>query len=428
MAFFGDDNKLLDPNQAQQAQGSAQQTDDTAQKPLSSDGGDVVSGGANQASSAASSQPSQSSGQQAGTGGQGAGWTNIQAYMNANAGDTGEAQKLQGTIGSQFDSDKRAVTDQASSAKTAAQSQADKKGAAESNASDWVKSAGKAYDWSGNQTKDYSDVTENFRSALNAQYTAPTSYNFGLSDKSQQYGSTLGNDQAFNQFLGDQYQQQAGAPLSTGGRNLQTQLDASNGALNDTRQNLLKQYSGLGQYRDSQVADANSAAQKAQQDFTNHQANLQNYLSGRSSADLNDLANATSAAKTNYNNEYNSGSGQASTLYDGLTDRYNGGNGGIDAAVAGGEIRERRNAGIWGNNLTYNQLQTEQYKQPVSRHNAVEYNSGLANNLAALNKFYDDEDQKYAATGDDSKREWNAIQDILGSTGARQTQGFKVRG
>jgi hypothetical protein len=444
MAFVGDDNKLLNQNQAQgqgqgdqqpsqqnQGQGSGQSSGGGGQvsgQPqtgnLSSSSSGDVSGGSGSAPGAAAST---SSGQQAGQGGVG-GWTNIQSYMNANQGDTGSAQNLKNSVDPQFAQEKSSLDSQASTAKSQAQSAANQEASADSSASQWIGDAAKNYNYSGPQNNAYNQDVQQTQSALNGKYSGPTSFNFALSDGTQKLGQNIGNDQSFNQYMGNLAQQRAGGPLSDGGRSLQSQLDVNNQALANTRQDLLQQYAGLGSYRDQAVADTNSAAGQAQQDYANHQDHIRNYLSNDQSAQETGLKNASSDARNNYSNEFNGGSGLSSTLYDHLTANSGGADGATNQAVANAAIAGRRNAGIWGNNLSYNQLQNEQTALPVSPHNAVEYNGGLANNLAALNNFYSTEDQKYANTGDAQKREWNSIQDVLGSTASKQAEGFKVRG
>lgn len=417
MAYVGADNKLQDPNQQAQGQGQAQQQDPNQQAPQANvanagASGDTITGGASGQPGAQS--PSMSSGQQAGTGGQG-GWTNIQSYMQANQGDTGSAKNLQDKAGGQFDTEKQNLDTQAGQVKQQGQAQADSIKQAQSGAAQMVSDAAKNYSYSGQQGDPYNQNVGKLKSAINGQYSGPSDFQYSFGADTQKAGDALGNDGAFNNYLGDIYQQRAGGQLSQGGKSLQTQLDSGNQALADTRQNLLKQYSGLGDYRNQTVTDTTKALGDDASQYRNNQDSLKNYLSGEADKSNQNVANAEAAARTGYQNSNASGEGMGDKLGEVVDykNRYMSGNMGWD------DLKNRMKD--WSN-------ETWEQSQDPNFHASDPLNAQLAQHYSQpINDFYSQQDAKYANTGDEDKRKWNAIEDVLGNKD-RKSEGFKVRG
>jgi monoamine oxidase len=213
--------------------------------------------------------------------------------------------------------------------------------------------------------------------------------------------------------MGDLAQQKAGTPLSGGGRSLQSQLDVSNQGLQDTRQQLLQQYAGLGNYRDQTIADTNTAANQAQQDFTNHQANLKNYLTNQASADQSGFSNAQNDARNSYAKDQQ-GTSSVPLWFDGLNSTND-------------ELNQQISP-TWG------MLQGDLRNVPAPAASDLDKYSTTGTERShyqtqqALNQWQNSEDQQYAGAGRPQATEWNTIQDILNSSAPRQAQDFKVRG
>jgi hypothetical protein len=419
MAYIADqEDKLLDPNDPQQAQAQAAPQQSAA--PLSSQGGnDLVSGqqGAGAASTAG-----------IGKGGFG-GWTNIQAYLGANKDDTGSAQNLEQKVGGQFSKEKTDLTTGAEKAKTTAQAVAGSVTQAKDNADEWLKQGASAYDWSGNHGDPYKQNVSKLQGALTADYSGPRTYDYGFSGDTQKYGEALKDRGGFDKMMGDLYQERAGGQLSAGGRTLQNQLDVNNENLSKTREKLLQDYSGLGNLRDQTVTDTTKSLSDAEQQYRSNQNILKDFLSNKSGELDSSIGQQEAKAKYDYENAYkNSQSGRASAL---------------DGTGAAAEYYGPRGISVNGN-MTWEQLEAE---QNASRNNVGDYGVANANysnpnvigmwplihnrteeNKGALDKWYGEQDSKYGNVADEEERKWNMIQDVLKSEAERKKQGFSVRG
>lgn len=421
MAILADDNKLLDQNQDQQQQQN-QAVGGGGQSPLVGGNSSAVSTGV-------------------GTAGVGAGgtgkWTNIQAYLNANkSSDTGATQLLQDSAGKQFDKERTTIDDQSKAATKQASDALNPVKEANTNKESWLTNAATNYSWdnpaSNNQ---YNDYVNKFKGALGAQYSGPKTFDYTMGADTQNYGASLGNDDAFNKYLGDLYQNKAGGQLSGGQRALQTQLNISNEPLAQMRQSLLKKYADLGDYRNKVVSDTGSLLKNAEQDLRTNQNSLRDWFKGQQNAAESAQGQKESQAKYDYNTEYNNGkSGRAGWALQTLQATRGDG---IDYGIGAAE-RYLANQGLLGNDLTWNQLQKE---QDIGDNLSGTWGSlrqrddwrGTANtapltaNRDALTNWYTSQDTKYANTGDEEKRRFNSIADILGA-GTKKSQGFKVRG
>ena len=247
-------------------------------------------------------QASQAAGAPVGAGGTG-GWTNIQSYLGANQGDTGTAKNLEQKVGSQFQQDKSKLETESKSALDQSNEQTNKIKDAKENASGWLNQAAQAYDWGSKQTSN-TDVNK-LAEANKAQYTAPKQFNANLSNESSEYGDRLKEGGNFSTLLNDLYREKAGGALSSGQNALQQQFDVNNQSLADTRQNLLKQYSGLAEQRDKTLTDVNSTLGSNEQAFRANQNALKDYLSNQLNATSTNVGNLENSARSAYNNALN---------------------------------------------------------------------------------------------------------------------------
>ncbi len=451
MAYIDDQQDQLDPNNPQ-GQGQAPQVG----------GGSQVAGGSQGASSAG-----------VGPGGTG-GWTNIQAYLDANKGDTGSSQLLNKAVGDQFGQERSTMQGDASKYLSDAQSTADQNKITNDQANGYIDQAAKQYQYAGSDPKggfdyapapavggefggksmqkatpgkattpqeegaptqdqpqqDYQGIVNKFQSALNDPYAGPREYNYGFGDKTQQYAGDLKDNGGFDQLMSGIYSKAAGSPLTSGQYDLQKQFDVNNQSLGDTRNSLNDQYAQLTADRDKTVGDTTSGLSNIEQGYRQNQNDLKDYLTGQGNDYATKQSQAEAAAKDAYNTDYTTGqTGDKSIAWDSIHGR-------ADGSVGDALAAPFRNANIWGDNLTYKQLQDENnnvginnYSHPLSY---FDYTGTMQPEMNArkdqLGTFYNNEDQKYAGTGDTEKRSFNAIQDFLNSTAARKDAGFHVRG
>lgn len=413
MAFIDNQDENLDPNQQGQGQG---------QSPLVGQGSDVVSGGGMSPSSASGVGPG-------GTGG----WTNIQAYLDANKGDTGSAQAVNKTVGDQFGQERNTFETDSSKFVNDAQSKADTDKITNDQVNDYVSQASGMYDYGGNQSDPYKAITSKLQNSLTGQYTGPKDYNYGFSNKTQEYGNDLTDNSGWDSLLKNVYSSSANAPLSSGQYQLQKQFDVNNQALADTRKGLTDQYGQLTNDRDKTVTDTTNKLSGIEQGYRDNQRNLKDYLSGQSNTYDTAERQAEADAKAAYKKDYSEGkSGQKSIAMDIISGRPS------DKQDA--MANRFRNPGIWSDNLTWDQLQRE--NDLVTINNYSKDNQGgvsffdndgslqpVMNSRAnMLKNWYGTEDQKYANTADKEKRSYNAIQDFLNSGAVKMGQQFKVRG
>lgn len=462
MAFIDNqDENQLDPN-APQGQGQGQ-----TQQPLVGQGSTAV-GGSQGASSAG-----------VGPGGTG-GWTNIQAYLDANKGDTGSAQLLGKTVGDQFGQERSNFQNDSSKFLTDAQTQADANKITDDQAGSYINQAAGEYSYPGadpkgsfeyaplptggmagtpqdkatpsptqptvqsptdpSQQADYASIVSKFQKALNDPYSGPTSYDYGFGDQTQQYGADLKDNPSFDTLMQNIYSTASGNPLTSGQYDLQKQLDVNNQALGDTRNSLNDQYSQLTADRDKTVADTTTGLSNIEQGYRQNQSDLYDYLTGQSNTEDQTIGQEEAAARDAYNKDYTTGqSGDASINYQNMLNNADAGD--ISGPLTQARINQRVGLGIWGDNLNWNQLQNEQNDRYSggalspwtnnelygSADNRATSDADWANRLKQLNNFYGNEDQKYVGTADQDKRQYNAIQDFLNSGVAKKDQTFQVR-
>ena len=405
MAYIEENDKLQenqDPNQQQSVGGSGAPS-------IVNQGSNAVGSGVNTAG--------------VGAGGTGK-WTNIQAYLEANKNvDTGAKDLLESNVGGQFEKEKSDLGQEAQKLKTDAKQASSPVDDVWNNSQKYIDDAAGAYSFGGQSGDPYNKAVNSFQNALTAKYTGPNSYAKEISGKAQQYNSALGDDNTFNQLLGDMYQNKAGGQLSSGGRALQTQLNISNEPLSMARKNLLDKYQGLNSYRDQTVKDTNTELANTAQNFGQRQNSIKDFLSNKSSEYDSKTAQQEADAKKAYNDLMASKSGYSSVGYGALgagpTDRRFG--------------WQEQAAGVYGDNLSWNDLaKAEKFYRPlVNRYAPYDggwvYADAANDRKNAYDTLQNRQLEKYQSTADAEKRRFNIIQDILKSNAARKKDGFDVR-
>lgn len=382
-----------------------------------------------------------------GAGGTG-GWTNIQSYLSANQGDHGSSQNLQEKVGGQYDKENQNLVTQANDTKTQAQNEANKVNEAKDNSKEWVNQAANAYSWTGNQNEDYKGTVGKLQSALYDPYKGPNNFAYTTSNDFQRANTALKDDPSFGNYMKDIYSEKAGGQLTQGQGALQNQLDVNNQQLADTRKNLLNQYAGFGDKVNAAVTDADSAIQKARQDYGNNQTGLMDYLGNYGDETYTKEQQAEMDARAAYNKDYTTGkSGQQNVgkLYSDLTNNGKNlaggwfqvpGDVGTDANSTWEGLQKENNpvnlqygnanydfSSLWGRSPTPGWYPHDSRVSWVTDPLKAQY----GDNQNVLNKWYGEQDQKYANTGDAEKRQWNVINELL-KKDDRMSEGFKVRG
>lgn len=276
MAYIQDDDKQLGDKPEQLAGTQATQ-------------GPLVGGSSNDVGSGVSTAG-------VGAGGQG-GWTNIQAYLNANAGNTTTANALNNQVGGAFDQEESKLNDQSGQAKQQADNEK-LQGYSNEQVDEFIRQGSGLDDGIANQAK------TSMQSYLNKQYQGPQQFQYGLGNESMSYGEQLGNDQGFKGLLNNVYNRAAGGQISTGQKALQDQLDTNNQAVQDARSSLGARYSALNnmaQSRNQEVADAITGAKSSY----GQQGQTRDYLGSRAQtakSRYDEILNATNG--TGWSDKY----------------------------------------------------------------------------------------------------------------------------
>jgi hypothetical protein len=362
-----------------------------------------------------------------GKGGQG-GWTNMQNYLSANAGDTGSAGALQQTVGSQFGKEQETMQKASGDFVNSAQDQVNKAKIGNDDADKLINESAAQYSYTGNgANQGYTQNVDKVKGALTNQYSGPKEYSYGFDAKTQDYGNAVGKEGNFDGLLKNIYSQRTEKPLSQGQYNLQKQLDVHNTKLNDTRSQLANDYQGLGSKRDETVKNTTDQLGQTEQAYRTNQNALRDYLSGKSTGLDTSISQAEADARKGYEQAASQGTGIGSLGYNRI------------ASALGNQpdIAKRAAHGIWGNNLNYNQLQKEgdvfeaNRLLPNQQKDVWWYTADrepeLASRRNVLNTFYGEQDAKYANVADEDERKYNTLLDFLGSSDPRKEQGFQVR-
>lgn len=421
MAFL-DPSKQQDPTQAG-AQGNAA----AGSPPTVSGGGGADVGGVSTAG--------------VGAGGTG-NFTNIQAYLNANQGNTAAADNLKSTVGGQFDQEKSNLDNQSGQALQAAQGLMDKS-LTKDQASGLVDQASQAYNYSGPQSDQYNGYVSQVQGALNNPWSAPSSFSYGLGADTQNYANDLKDNQGFSSLMHNIYSKASATPLTSGQATLQDQFDTNNGALNQARQDLQGKFSGLQDYLNQTNQNTNRTLANDATQYANNQADVKAYLGGQNDALRGQISAEEQNAKDAYQNAYANNNSSVGDLLSYARQGLDNSANFTDYNIAGRMYTgpQYSNGFHWSDAQgllnggyhfvdPYNaDLLTGKGDSSVLKDylNAREA-SWRPQAQAALNNFYNQQDQTYANTADAEKRKFNAVQDFLGTQNAREQQGFKVRG
>lgn len=305
MAFLAQDDKQqqsTDPNQ-QSGQGAQ-----------SGSGGGFVGGASSGSTSTAPSTAGVGAG---GTGG----WTNIQSYLQANQ-NSNTGQYLQNSAQDAYNKENQNFQDQSGQAKQQAQTQADSENVNQDAATKMINNAAQNYSYNnqtpsnnaqtgtvpgqttatGNgQSDQYNQALQPVQQLLNAKYSGPTSFSYGMGSDAQKYNTGLSDDTAFHGLMNNIYNQAAGGNMNSGALALQQQIDQDNPNLNQTRQNLAQQFTGLQNQEQQGTADTDAAVKAAQQQFGTNQANFRNTLTGIGTQDKSAIDQAVQGFNANTN-------------------------------------------------------------------------------------------------------------------------------
>lgn len=245
-----------------------------------------------------------------GQGGQGL-WTNIQSYMNANqAGQAERAKNVEQQVKGTFGEEKQGFEKASSQAKESANKAAEPiSSLGTDKASQLINQASSAEKGS----EKYNQAVNPVKQAVNTQYQVPQQFSYGMSSAAQEAGKGVKEQGAFQNFL-SQFDKnlQGGRDLNVGQRALQNQLDVNNTALEQARQNLANEYSGLQSQESSGLEDVNKYLTGLGESTTQQQSALRKFLEGQSGDTRKALEGAVSshnqdvtAAAKNYQNYLN---------------------------------------------------------------------------------------------------------------------------
>jgi hypothetical protein len=238
-------NDKLDENQGQNQQGN---------QPQGSGASPLVGGG----SSAVGNNVSTAGVGAGGTGG----WTNIQAYLNANQDNSTTANALNNTLGSVFEQEKSKLQSDAQNVKSQAEQAAQPK-ITQDQAKSYIGDTSKAGE---------------FQDYWGSSYGGPNQYSYGTSANVQNYGQGLGSTQGFQGVMTDVYRQAAGGQISPGQLALQRQIDLNNPHLEQARENLSSQYGDLQNAIQSTVGDTNAALSQYRNQYDQSKNDLRSFL------------------------------------------------------------------------------------------------------------------------------------------------------
>lgn len=402
-----------------------------------------------------------------GAGGVG-GWTNIQSYLGANQGSGASAGLFNSKVGGEFDSEKQKLSDSSNQAKTQAQSIYDKSNISNDDANSYLNQASQAYSynpdaaiaqsldsknkqasdvvrdpWSGaigkqlgnwqgtkyqkptgdwqpdnqepqdtstEQNQTYRDATGKLRTALTNDWgQTPTSYAYSLGGKAKNYGDSLGDDNAFYGTMGNIYQDATGG-LSSGALALQRQFDTNNENLNSARQSALAKYAGLKSDIDQTNTDTNKNVNDLYSGFLANKNRLNSYVNNEGTLARADVDTKTNNAKDLFNQLIDArkikDSVGADATYENKRMQNTGSNDSIRQALS-------------GYNNTYDHMLND------GKFPSQEAMDDLAYRYQPLKSSIDQMRGEFANTGDEGKRRWNTIMDILGKQD-RLAKGYDV--
>lgn len=214
-----------------------------------------------------------------GSGGTG-GWTNIQSYLTANAGNSKSSDVLRSTVGGQFDKEDKTFTTARGEAEKRVQPDLDRTSMSQDAASRAVQNAGNLYGYGSTQSDEYGAATKGLRDATR-DYSGDTSpWVYATGAETQRYGSALNDNKRFQGLMGDLYRKAAGGQMGQGAMTLQRQIDQDNPLLNTARTDLTGQYNTLTGNIKQGVTDANTKIQNDISTVNTRAKDMRGYLDG----------------------------------------------------------------------------------------------------------------------------------------------------
>lgn len=223
----------------------------------------------------------------AGAGGQGA-FQNIQSYLAANQNTPNTANALRNQVGGAFQQDKNNILTQANQAKTDISSA--------KNANTFSQDAASNLIQQGND-----EAKTTLQGYMHPTYSAPTSFSYGLSNDTQQYGQALSDPAAYNGLLQNVYSKAAGGQFGAGQYSLQKQLDQDNPYNIQATADLKNQYSELNpllQNETQAVSDQATAAQSSQGQAADQWTQYMNSLKEGLETNLTNSANSAKSRES----------------------------------------------------------------------------------------------------------------------------------
>jgi hypothetical protein len=290
MALPPDDDKLLENQQSGQQAGGTPQ------------GGAVAglqSGGA-----VAGAGPGNVSTAGIGSGGQG-GWTNIQAYLNANQGQTGTGSYINDKIGGAFDQEKSKLQSDAGQAKQKSQAELGEVNMGTDAASKLIQGAATA----GRDSDPYKQNTQQLKGALGATYDGPQSYSYQMQAPTAQYGSSLSAGR--DGFLDSVYRDASGGRISRGQMNLQRQLDldpTASSAIEQAQKTAMDKWAGLNTDLTNTMGETDAAVKENQKNYMTQQQQLREYLGSQATTNRAELQKLADEWQAQENRSRNSNS------------------------------------------------------------------------------------------------------------------------
>lgn len=224
-------------------------------------------------------------------------FTNIQAYLNANQGNTGGSDLLKNQVGGAFDTERKnfdtGKTDYENSLNSGFnqyQGEAQKDLSGLQGARSKMAGIGLNDLYGGN----YNMSQYNYQPQALNQYQAPQYQGYGLGAETQSYGQGLNsaqNEKPFQNLMSGLYGKNVTGQFGQGQQTLQNQIDLQNPSLDTTRQGLLTNYNTL----NTDVGNANTGEAAAQKDKQGQANTLQSQYqqqAGKFNSDLSGLQNA----------------------------------------------------------------------------------------------------------------------------------------
>lgn len=219
-----------------------------------------------------------------GKGGTG-GWTNIQAYLNANPASSGSSSALKNEVGSAFDQEQSKIESDAGQVKA----QADQTTSKNNPYSEAFGGMFNRY-LQGDDTQ-----ADQIKKGMTEGYTGPNSYSYGMGSKTLNYSDQLNSDSGFNQLMGNLYNKAAGGQMSRGQLALQNQFDTNNPAISSAREELKGRFGALQSKANQTIGDTQDYLNQAANTYRDNQGSLGQYLNTQ----MNDAKSTYEAALAN---------------------------------------------------------------------------------------------------------------------------------